>query len=65
MILFLYLRRKKRRLRSMLVKRVHATYAQGQMSVTSAMQAVRVAVTQAGDSGPDTRRLTQVFRRPM
>ncbi|NLA20876.1 hypothetical protein GPU89_35120 [Burkholderia cepacia] len=40
----------KRQLRSMLVKHVYATFAQGRMSVTSAMQAVREAVTQAWDS---------------
>ncbi len=34
----------------MLVKHVYATFAQGRMSVTSAMQAVREAVTQAWDS---------------
>lgn len=34
----------------MLVKHVHATFAQGRMSVTSAMQAVREAVTQAWDN---------------
>jgi len=49
----------------MLVKHVHATFAQGRISFTSAMQAVREAVTQAWDSVPAARWRIPVFRRPM